>query len=130
MSTLTKVASLILLADQKLCVLSARINAYVSDRAYEHAQATLKRNLSKANAAEAKARAVAEQRVTAIHKAHVDALRKNSADLTIKLGNAEKMGDAAYEVCDQYEGIGAACYAQAADRDAAAQHLAGVRAQL
>lgn len=130
MSTLTKAASLLLLADQKLCVLAARINKIVSDAAYKHAQATLKRNLAKASAVEQKARCAAFYAREALYQAYTAALRRNDQVLTQHLAHAEHLGDVAYEVCDQYEGIGAACYAQAADSDAAAQKLAGLRAQL
>lgn len=130
MSALTKAASLLLLADQKLCTLAATINKIVSDAAYKHAQATLKRNLAKASAAEQKARSDAEAQREALYQAHAAALRRNSQTLTQRLAHAEHLGDTAYEVCDQYEGLGAACYAQAADSDAAAQKLAGLRAQL
>lgn len=130
MSALTKVASMILLADQKLCVLSARINAILSDAAYKAATATFRRNTAKANALEFSARQQAEKRADALYAQYIRAQQQSAQLLTIQLEDAEYLHDQACRVEASYDSIGSALYAHAADQNEAAQKLAGLRAQL
>lgn len=130
MSTLSKVASFILLLDQKLHKASAFVYDYTAVKAYKAADATFKKNKAKATLADQIAHKRLQDTLDSIDAQAARARIRALKDRDIAIELAGQQHALAAETRDKYENIGAITASAAATKDAVIKNHAAVRAQL
>ena len=130
MSTLSKVASFVLLLDQKLHTLYANVNQRGAKVAYKAADTTLAKNRTRAITLSANVSSTLAQRLASIDdnaaRARIRALKGRD----IELDRVATLFAQADEVHDKYISVGAVAYSAAAAADHHINKLADIRAGL
>lgn len=114
MSALSKVASFVLLVDQKLHSLLSAVHYKVADRAYNAAEATFQKNRDKSTLLSVNANKQQRERIEQAHRAHAANLKKIMQSTDAALEKADQLLEDAEVVRLKYEAVGDVTFTKAA----------------
>lgn len=130
MSALTKVASFVLLVDQKMNAVLGKFHTKLSDRAFDSAEKTYSKNRDKSTLASVHANKLARDRTEAAHRALAKQLKAIAEHRDAGLEAADQILEDAANVKLKYEAIGNVTFTKAALHQEAAQARNTIRALL